>query len=306
MFKRLVAATELVDLCAAPVLAALKIAEKSNAQLSVLHVLESETTYQRDVVKNFRTGERVTTNSEYKEAVRKEISKRCADLLKSDVTYKIEVVTGFPWKEILRLARIEKSDLILLGPHTERAKELGVIRVKGRIGSTVQGVVMHERCPVMIVNRDVPKAKLKFHSIVVGTDFSESCKNALLFAIRLARWYDSKIFLFHMAPVPPCAQYSQADYDRDIQKLKENLCEFGMVIPKSIDHECYVWGGAMPHVEILKCAGKKNADLIVMGSHTKEKAGKWYVGSAVERVSYRSTCPVAVITDPKVLSVMKD
>jgi len=306
MFKRLVAATELVDLCAAPVLTALKIAEQNNAQLSILHVLESETAGQRDVVKNFHTGERLTASAEYKETVKKEISKRCEDLLKYDVAFKIEVATGFPWKEILRLAREAKADLILLGPHTERAKELGVVRVKGMIGSTVQGVVMHERCPVMIANRAVPDEKLKFKSILVGTDFSKSCKNALIFAIKLARWYDSKICLFHMSPVPPCPQYSQADYDRDIHKLKKKLYEFGRVIPEAIEHDFYVWGGALPHVEILKCAGKKNADLIVMGSHTKEKAGKWYVGSAVERVSYRSNCPVVVITDPKVLLVMND
>jgi nucleotide-binding universal stress UspA family protein len=49
---------------------------------------------------------------------------------------------------------------------------------------------------------------------------------------------------------------------------------------------------------------EKDADLIVMGSHTKEKGGKWYFSSAVERVSYRSICPVVVVTDPKVLLTM--
>ena len=306
MFKRLVAATELVELCAAPVLAALKIAAQSSARLSILHVLESDTIRRRQVVKDFQSGESIAASAAYKVTVKKEISKRCTDLLKSDFSYKIEVVTGFPWKEILRLARREKSDLILMGPHTERAKELGVIRVKGRIGSTVQGVVMHERCPVMIVNGAVPDDKLEFKSIVVGTDFSESCKNALLFAIKLARWYGAKICLFHMAPIPPCPQYSQADYDRDLKQLQKKLYEFSLVIPEEIEHDLYVWGGALPHVEILKCAVKKNADLIVMGSHTKEESGKWYVGSAVERVSYRSPCPVVVITDPKVLLVMDD
>lgn len=41
-----------------------------------------------------------------------------------------------------------------------------------------------------------------------------------------------------------------------------------------------------------------------MGSHTKENDGKWYVGSAVERVSLRSICPVIVVTDPKALLSM--
>ena len=301
MFKRLLSDTELVDFCDAPVLTALKIAEQNNAQLSILHVLESETTKDRRFVKHFRTGEKMTTTTEYEETVREKIRKSCADLLESDIHFTIRVTPGFPWKEILRLAKREKTDLIVLGPHTGRAKDLGVVRVKGKIGSTVQGVIMHERCPVMITNRSIPQEKLKFKKIVVGTDFSESCKDALLFAIKLAQKQDSKIFIFHMAPVPPFPQYSQADYDKDINRLKKNLDEFCRVIPAEIEHDFNVWGGALPHLEILKCAGKRDADLIVMGSHTKEKSGKWYVGSAVERVSYRSSCPVVVVTDPKVL-----
>jgi nucleotide-binding universal stress UspA family protein len=62
-----------------------------------------------------------------------------------------------------------------------------------------------------------------------------------------------------------------------------------------------VWGGALPHLEIEKYAEKQDVDLIVMGSHTKTKEGKWYVGSVVERVSFRSICPVIVVTDPKAL-----
>ena len=304
MFKSLLAATELVDFCDAPVVTALRIAEQNDAQLSILHVLESETTRDRRFVKHFRTGEKIAAGTEYEETVKKEIHKSCADLIKSDVRYKIKVISGFPWKGILRLAKKDKSDLIVLGPHTGRAKELGVVRVKGKIGSTVQEVIRHERCPVMIVNRTIPEEKLKFKTIMVATDFSESCKNALLFAIRLAQQHGSKIFVFHMAPVPPSAQYSQADYDKDINRLKKKLDDFCMGIPADIDHDVNVWGGAFPHLEILKCAGQKDADLIVMGSHTKEKGGRWYVGSAVERVSYRSVCPVVVITDPQVLLTM--
>lgn len=304
MFKRLLVATERVDFCDAPVLTALKIAEQNDAQLSILHVLESETTKDRRFVKHFRTGEEIVASSEYEETVKKEIHKSCAGVLGSGVPYKIKVTPGFPWKEILRQARKDKTDLIVLGPHTERAKEMGVVRVKGKVGSTVQGVIMHERCPVMIANRSISAEKLKFKKIVVGTDFSESCKSALFFAIKLAQEYDSIIFIFHMAPVPPSPQYSQADYDKDIDRLKNKLEELCKFIPPEIEHEFNIWGGALPHLEIIKCVGKKDADLIVMGSHTEENAGKWYVGSAVERVSYRSNCPVVVITDPNVLLAM--
>ena len=48
--------------------------------------------------------------------------------------------------------------------------------------------------------------------------------------------------------------------------------------------------------EIIKAAGRFRADLIVMGSHTRDENKRWYIGSAVEKVSYSAPCPVAVIT----------
>ena len=35
-----------------------------------------------------------------------------------------------------------------------------------------------------------------------------------------------------------------------------------------------------------------------MGSHVKETGDKWYIGSAVEEVSAKCSCPVAVVTHP--------
>ena len=87
---------------------------------------------------------------------------------------------------------------------------------------------------------------------------------------------------------------------------KKRLKEFCHEFLEEADHEYIVWGGALPHLEIVKCAEKKDADLIAMGSHTKEKAGKWYAGSVVERVSFRSKCAVVVVTDPEVLLKWED
>jgi nucleotide-binding universal stress UspA family protein len=194
----------------------------------------------------------------------------------------------------------------VIGSHSAKAEEKGVVRVAGKIGSTLEGVIMREHCPVFIINRSIPKEKLKFKSILVGIDFSKSCECALKFAAGLSQNYISKLFIFHMIPVPPAPKYSKADYQTDIETTKKRLEKFCHVFLKGIEHEYTVLGGALPHLEILSCAEKKDADLIVMGSHTKEKNGKWYAGSAVERVSFRSNCPVAVVTDPGVLLPWKD
>ena len=198
MFKKILAATDLVELCDAPVLTAMKIAEQNNANLHILHILESETSKDRRFVKHFRTGEEIFCSTKYEETVKEEIQKNCARVLKSKVHYEINVMPGFPWEEILRSARKEGIDLILMGPHTGRAKELGVVRVSGTIGSTVQGVIMHERCPVMIVNKPIPESKVAFEKVMVSIDFSPSCISAFQFALGLAQKQGSKLYLFHI------------------------------------------------------------------------------------------------------------
>lgn len=302
MFKNILVATELVEHCDTPVLIAMQIAKQNDAKLHILHVLESETSKDRRFVKHFRTGEEIFCSTEYQETVKEEIQKSCSGLLDPGVHYEIKVIPGFPWEEISRWAKKEGIDLILLGPHTKRANELGVVRVSGTIGSTVQGVIMRERSPVMIVNQSMSKRRLKFKKVMVSIDFSKSCEYAFRFAIKLAQKHDLELFIFHMLPVPPSPKYSQAAYEAQLHTFKKKLETLCKEIPGGIEHEYSVWGGAIPQLEILKYANKKDVDLIVMGSHTKNKGGKWYVGSAVERVSFRSVCPVVVITDHKALS----
>jgi len=306
MFKKIIAATDLITAFDPPVLTAAKVAEQNQAKLYILHVLESASTENRRLIKHFRTGEDIITHVDYERAVKKQINNIYTEVFQSSLNYEIRVTPGFPWEEILRWAREISTDLIILGPHSTRAEEKGVVRTIGKIGSTVEGVIMRENCPVMIVNPSIQKERLKFKRILVGIDFSRSCECALCFAVKLGQEYGSKLFLFHMIPIPPLPKYSKADYEADTDTGKKRLKEFCHEFLQGTDHEYSVRGGALPHLEILKYAEKKDADLIAMGSHTKEKAGKWYAGSVVERVSFRSKCAVVVVTDPEVLLPWED
>ncbi|MGD2269427.1 MAG: universal stress protein [Desulfobacterales bacterium] len=116
MFKKILAATELVELCDAPVLAAVQVAKRNNSKLNILHVLESDTSKDRCFVKHFRTGEEIFCSTEYKETVKNEIHKSCAKILESNLHHEIKVIPGFPFEEILRWARKEEVDLVLMGP----------------------------------------------------------------------------------------------------------------------------------------------------------------------------------------------
>jgi nucleotide-binding universal stress UspA family protein len=306
MFNKVLAATARPLAGDESVLSASRIAQHDNAKLLVLHVLESDSSIYRNYVKHLRTGEKIVSGEAYPEEVKEEFYEKCSGVLKSRNEFEIRIVLGVPWMEILRCAREEKVDLIILGAHTGKpdSEERGGT---GRtVGSTAEGVIKHERCPVMIVNKPMSESKVTFEKIMVSIDFSPSCISAFQFAVELAQKQGSKLYLFHMLPVPPQPEYAQTQYESDIRKIRQRLEEeYRNELPETIETEIDTWGGVYPELEILKLAAEKDIDLIVMGSHTKIKGklqeSRWYVGSAVQRVSARSVCPVVVITDPKVL-----
>jgi len=287
MFEKVLTATDMLDACDAVVITALEIAKQNQGRLFVLHVLEPSYFNEcgpLESVRDFKTGEETPATKEYRETVKEELDRKCAGALKPYGNYEIIISYGKPSIEIRKWALKIKTDLIVLGPHAGKEEEKELIGLP--IGNTVEDVIMHVTSPVMIINRLIPKEKLNFKKIMVCIDFSKSCAYAFQSATKLAKRFNSKIYLFHMLTAPETEK-----------EIKEKLLEF-CKIPEGIEFEYSVWEGTLPHTEILKYANEKGIDLIVMGSHTREKGEKWYVGSAVEQVSAESLCPVAVVTHP--------
>jgi nucleotide-binding universal stress UspA family protein len=301
MFKRILAATDIVATGDAPVISAARMARQQTARLYLLHVMESASTDNRRLIRHFETGEETIAGADYAHALGQTLEKTYQNDL-SDIRHEIRVTAGYPWQEILRWAREIETDLVVMGPHSTRADERGVIRVAGRVGSTVENVVTRETCPVMVVNRPAPNDRFRFQRVLVAVDFSRSCECAICFAAALAKQYASRLLVFHMIPVPPFPKYSRDDYTADMANAKKRLESFYEGYLDGTDHRYLIKAGAIPHLEILTCSGDNDVDLIIMGSHTKEKPGKWYPGSAVERVAYRASCPSVVITDPGALA----
>jgi len=298
MFKKVLTATGGVGVCDPALVTALEIAKQNQGKLFIIHVLEATYRHEcgpQESVKDFKTGDAVAPTHEYKEAVKEELDTKCAGALKPYGNYEIIVVEGRPGIEIRRWAGKIGADLVVLGPHAERAEEEKELTGAPR-GNTVEDVITYLTSPVMIVNSFFQKERLAFNKILVGIDFSRSCEYACRFAIKLSQKYGAKLFLFHVLSTPPDG-YSKAQLDKEINASKEKLAEF-CKIPKGIEYEYTVWEGTQPSSDILKIAHEKQVDLVVMGSHVKETGDKWYIGSAVEEVSAKCSCPVAVVTHP--------
>ena len=143
MFNRIVAATDLLTTTDAPVISAARMARQQGARLYLLHVMESASTDERRRVRHFESGEEIIADTDYEDRIGKLLEKTYRDEL-SGIPHEIRVTTGFPWEEILHWANAIDTDLIVLGPHSTRAQEKGVVRIAGRVGSTVENVVTRE------------------------------------------------------------------------------------------------------------------------------------------------------------------
>jgi nucleotide-binding universal stress UspA family protein len=205
-----------------------------------------------------------------------------------------------PHREILRKARAENADLIIMGSHT-REEDVGASRYRQIVGSTMQKVAKGARCPVVVISRPCTTCWKLFSNIVVGTDFSKASKSAFRWAYKLAKTVDARLHVFHAVDIAKAANRApgQTEIETRIDEAREkiethHLCDI-------TDYDNYtveVWEG-IPHVEILKFARETQADLIVMAHHTRETDPELaLLGSTVEQVVLRSACPVASVNRP--------
>lgn len=307
MFKSILTATDLLEASDGAVTSAIELCRRNAARLLLLHVLESSYSgIFRQFVREIKTGEERVVSKEYEDKTKRALAAKWAPTLGPYMKHRIEIKAGVPWIEILRAARKARADLVVLGSHGRGAEEKGVMRRTGTVGSTVEGILMGANCPVLIVPRTVRDEELAFANVMVCVDFSRSCEHAIGFAAKLAAAYGSRLLLLHVFRVTPFARYFQTGLEEEKSRVNERLHACCKDMGEGRECRCDLREGTLPSAAILDCASENQADLIVMGSHTRTSREKWYVGSTVQEVSTRASCPIAVVTHPQAVWKMDE
>ena len=132
-----------------------KIARQNNARMTILHVVEapSPTTYA--LLSSIMEHTEMKARNEkqivyYIEQIRQRLDQMCQDECRFDPDLmarveKIEVREGFPAEEILKEARDEDCDLIVMGTHGKGALE------NTFMGSVARRVLRRAQRPVLVV-----------------------------------------------------------------------------------------------------------------------------------------------------------
>lgn len=148
---------------------------------------------------------------------------------------------------------------------------------------------------------------MQFSKILVPTDFSESARYALPYAIDLAKKYQASLHILHVvepivAPVDfAWGTYSYPDIEKQLSGYVEQSLEkiIQEQIPEEIKTESTNLHGK-PWREIISFAKDQNMDLIVMATHGLSGLSHALYGSTSEKVIRKAHCPVLTVRHPDV------
>lgn len=140
----------------------------------------------------------------------------------------------------------------------------------------------------------------KIAKILFPTDFSPCAEHAMTWAAELATRYDADVVLVHVVP-PSAYPLHNIGQVQSFPNLREEILkrcrqEIAAVAAKlgKVRTSQRVLEGPV-HTEILDCAAKEKADLIVMGTHGHSGLKHVLLGSVAERVVRLSPCPVVTV-----------
>ncbi len=310
MFEKIMFATSGTPTCDHAAHVAFDLAKKYGSTLYIFHVFGRPSRGFSPYVVDARTGEEDHYDGDYVEWVKEELKNTYVRQIEDcPQGCEVETVVGVPHTEVLRHARKLDVDLIVMGAHS-RQEEPGATRYRSVVGSTMQRVAKGAKCPVLIVSRPCTTCLWYFSNIIFGTDFSKASQSAFLFAYHLAREIGSKLWIFHaldMSALHAGKVLSQDEVEAKLSEARQRIAEvYESQITDYDNYEVEVWEG-IPYVEILKFAREKNGDLIVMAHHAREiDPEQALLGSTVEQIVLRASCPVASVNRPHKAAVGGD
>ena len=300
MFKKILFATTASPTCDNAAKVAFDLELKWRAELFVFHAVGVPTRGFSPFITDARTGDTEEIDSDYFDWVTEEMKNTYSALLEESDA-KLELAVGHPHREILRFARKNDIDLIIMGAHT-REEDVGATRYREVVGSTMQKVAKAARCPVVIISRPCTTCWKLFSNIVFGTDFSKAADSAFMWAYKLAKQVDAKLHFFHAVDIAPANGgpiSAQEEIEARIEKARQEIEKRYVSQMEDFDNYSIEIREGTPYVEILKHSREVQGDLIVMSHHTREIDPELaLLGSTVEQVVLRASCPVASVNHP--------
>ena len=270
----LLVASDLTERAIYPLQRAMQLKAESDCQVTVLHVVEHGLTAH---IRERRAAEALDELKRWKEALP----------ALSQIALNVKVSLGDPFAAILEAVHTDLPDLSIVGqPGKPNLKEFFT-------GTTAERVMRFSERPVLMVNQ---YASGPYKRVLVAVDFSESARQALDCACRIAP--QAEIRVVHVWRPPVWGRASdRREADEANQRLRtqeeQQLRTFiehgtaGRRFPLEIvDGE--------PEAAVREALGRVNADLLALGTHARGRTPTALIGSLAREFLVTAPCDVLV------------
>lgn len=184
---------------------------------------------------------------------------------------------------ILSAAEELKSDLIVIGPHRDRLRDVFV-------GTTAERLVRHSTCPLLVA---VGSPVGPYRTTLLALDFDEASKSAGRAALDMGIFDHTQVVIMHAFDAPGESMMKRSmEHPETIdhyvgkvsaaaaQTLQALLAELGL--PPASQNVVSIKG--TPARTILESAREAEADLIVLGTNQRKGFERILVGSVTADV----------------------
>lgn len=281
-FEKILFPVDMSESCTATVPYVEALAQKFNAEVTLLHALEIPPAYFTDWY-----GYMALVDTP---AIREARQNEFAQYLKNrfaGLRVKRALVEGDAAQVITRYAEENGTDLIMMP-----TRGYGIFR--GMLLGSVTAKVLHDAlCPVWTaahVEEPVPSSGF-FERIVCAVDLTDASIGSMRFASRLARDFGAKLWLAHAIPAPVAGpeRYFDADLQKTLEEDARNAIGKMQESAGVIAQLCLGEGDVSDVVE--HAAKSHNADLVICGrGHATRTLGR--LRTNVYAIIRQSPCPV--------------
>jgi len=148
-----------------------------------------------------------------------------------------------------------------------------------------------------------PGASSLWHTILVPVDFSAPSEAALAYGLKVAAANAAELHVCHVIPIPHVLDslyergFEPAESVKRIdQKARHRVKEIVQSVGSAITPYVHLSEGEAS-AGVLEWAEKLKPDLIVIGTHGRQGAQRFFMGSVAEAVVRRAPCPVLTLRE---------
>lgn len=300
LFRKILVATDFSEHAAAALGRALTLAEKTQAEITVVHVIADVA----GAVPGTAFEAPWTIHPADLQRAEKKLRRQALEHLdawltphiRPDHKLRTEIRVGVPFVELIRAALKGKHDLLLSG--TQGRSALGRLL----LGSTAERLVRKCPCPVWVVK---PQHEWPVPSILAPVDLSPVSIKSVRLADGLARLIDCPLTVLHVfnavtenpIPRPPgAASLDLKTLRREVRqataRLLHDFVQAHTAEPAKVQQQL---GLGVPWKVIDRTARKLDAGLIVMGSVGRTGIPGFLIGNTAEKVLRHCDCSILAV-----------